>query len=98
MHIFIYLVCNIYLFILAAPGLSCGVQTLSCSKHAGPSSLTRNHTWAPCAGRAESYPLDHQGSPIMHIFRCQCNYMNYLLLVLALHIVLHILILTFSSI
>ena len=32
---------NIYLF-LAAPGLSCGMQTLSCIMHAGSSSLTRD--------------------------------------------------------
>ena len=27
------------------------------------SSLTRDWTWALCLGRAESWPLDHQGSP-----------------------------------
>ena len=64
-----------YLFILAALGLSCGIfiaacgllsygmRTLSCSMHAGSSSLTRDQTWAPCIGSTESYPLDHQGSP-----------------------------------
>ena len=43
--------------------LSCGMQTLSCGMHVGSSSLTRDQTWAPCIGSAESYPLDHQGSP-----------------------------------
>ena len=28
-----------------------------------PCSLTKDQTWAPCIGSAESYPLDHQGSP-----------------------------------
>ena len=36
--------------------------TLSCGMRAGSSSLTRNRAWA-CIGSAESYPLDHQGSP-----------------------------------
>ena len=75
----------IYLFILAAPGLSlgtrdllcgmrnllaaacgllsCGMQTLSCGMHAGSSSPTRDRIRAPCIGSAESYLLDHQGSP-----------------------------------
>ena len=43
--------------------LSCGMQTLSCSMHVGSSSLTRDWTWVPCIGSAESYPLHHQGSP-----------------------------------
>ena len=38
-------------------------RLLSCSMHAGSSSLTRDQTWAPCIGSTESYPLDHQGSP-----------------------------------
>ena len=42
---------------------SCGMQTLSCSKHVGSSSLSRDRTRAPCIGSTESYPLDHQGSP-----------------------------------
>ena len=42
---------------------SCGMQTLSCSTHAGSSSLTRDRTWAPCIDSAESYPLDCQASP-----------------------------------
>ena len=33
--------------------------------HAGCSSPTWDRTWAPCIGRAESYPLDPQGSPIL---------------------------------
>ena len=43
--------------------LSCGMRTLSCSMHMGSSSLTRDRTWAPSTGSAESYPLRHQGSP-----------------------------------
>ena len=34
----------------------CGMQDLS--------SLTRDQNRAPCIGGAESYPLDHQGSPL----------------------------------
>ena len=61
---------NIYLFIQAAPGLSCstrdlhyGMRDLSCGMHVGSSSLTRDQTRAPCIGSVESYPLDLQGSP-----------------------------------
>ena len=32
-------------------------------QHVGSSSLTRDRTQAPSIGSAESYPLDHQGSP-----------------------------------
>ena len=61
----------IYLFILAAPGLSCSMQDLSvaacrllsCSMYAGSSSPTMYRSQAPCIGSVESYPLDHQGSP-----------------------------------
>ncbi|XP_057413461.1 protein archease isoform X1 [Balaenoptera acutorostrata] len=42
--------------------LSCGMWTLSCSMHAGSSSLTSDRTWALCIGSVESHPLDHQGS------------------------------------
>ena len=35
----------------------------------GSSSPTRKRTWAPCIGSAESYPLDHQGSPWAHFFK-----------------------------
>ena len=31
--------------------------------HTGSSFLTRDRTWAPCLGNAESEPLHHQGSP-----------------------------------
>ena len=62
---------NIYLFIClhrvlaAAGGLrSCGMRTLSCDVHVGSSALTRDRTWAPCIGSAESSPLCHQGSPL----------------------------------
>ena len=74
----VVVVFNIYSFILAALGLSCGMQDLccgmwdplvaacgllSCCMHAGSSSLTRDRTQTPCIGSTESYPLDHQGSP-----------------------------------
>ena len=61
--VFIYLL-FIYLFILAALGLSCGMRTLSCRMHEGSSSPTRDRTRVPCIGSVESYPLDHQGSPL----------------------------------
>ena len=32
-------------------------------QHSGATSLTRDQTLAPCTGRVESQPLDHQGSP-----------------------------------
>ena len=41
--------------------VTCGL--LSCSMHVGSSSLTRDRTQAHCTGSAESYLLDHQGSP-----------------------------------
>ena len=47
---------------------SCGMRTLSCSMQVGSSSPTRDRTWAPCIGSAESYPLDHQQSPSYWIF------------------------------
>ena len=62
--------CGIWDLLVAAWGLlSCVTQTLSCGMHAGSSSLTRDRTQAPCIGRAESYPLDHHGSPsVTHLF------------------------------
>ena len=39
--------------------------TLSCGMHVGSSTPTRNATRAPCIGSVESYPLDHQGSPLI---------------------------------
>ena len=53
---------------LAALGLSCSMQDLQLQhsntqlQHVGSSSLMRDQTQAPCTGRAESQPLDHQGS------------------------------------
>ena len=68
----------IYLLFLAAPGLSCGTQdlrcgmrTISCGMHVGSSSPTRDRTQAPCIGSVESYPQDHQGSPLP-IFKLGC--------------------------
>ena len=70
-HLFVLFLKNIYLFISAAPGLSCGMRALrcgmrdlfSCGVHVGSSSPTRDRTRAPCIGSVESYPLAHQGSP-----------------------------------
>ena len=47
--------------VVAVHGLSCGIWDLS--------SLIRDRTRAPCIGSAESYPLDHQGSPLF-VFCC----------------------------
>ena len=47
---------------------SCGVRTLSCGMHVGSGSPSRDRTWAPCIGSAESYLLDHQGSPSMCLY------------------------------
>ena len=62
-------------FLVVACGLpSYGMQTLSCGMHVGSSSLTRDQTQAPCIGSAESYPLDHQGSPKTDAFETTTNY------------------------
>ena len=51
---------NIYFLIyLTVPSLSGSKQDLQL--HVGSSSLTRDRTWAPCIGSAESQPL-HQGN------------------------------------
>ena len=64
-----------FFFFLPAPGrscgmwdLHCGMRALSCSMHVGSSSLARDRTQAPCIGSTESYPLDHQGSPMTAFF------------------------------
>ena len=63
-NIFIYLFIWLHRVLVVAGGLlGCGTWTLSCGMHVGSSSLTRDWTWAPCIGSAESYPLHHQGSP-----------------------------------
>ena len=61
---------KIYLFILSAAGVSCGMRALHCSlwalrcgMHVGSSFLIRDRTWAPCIGNTESYPLEHQEVP-----------------------------------
>ena len=38
---------------------------LSCSMYVGSSYLTRDRTHAPCIRSVESYPLCHQGSPLL---------------------------------
>ena len=42
--------------------LSCSMQAPSYGMHVESSSLTRDRTWTPCIGSAESYTLRHQGS------------------------------------
>ena len=42
--------------------------TLSCSVHVGSSAPNSDRTWVPCIGSAESYPLNHQGSPLPALF------------------------------
>ena len=72
--LFIYFL-NIYLFILAVPGLSCNMwdlliaacRLLSCGMRAVSSSPTRDRTQDPCIGSVESYPLNHQGSPVFQV-------------------------------
>ena len=56
----------IYLFILTVPGLSCSMfscsmQTLSWGMHVG----SGIKPGPPCIGSTESYPLHHQGSPLL---------------------------------
>ena len=71
-------------YLLAAPGLSCGMWDLHSSLPHGGSlvalvescSLTRDLTWVPCIQSSESQPLDHQGSPMMLSFLNQCNIIN----------------------
>ena len=46
---------------MACGVFSCSVRTLSVAH--GPSSLTRDGTWAACTEVVESQPLDRQGSP-----------------------------------
>ena len=44
---------------------SCGIWDLWLW-HVGSSSLIRNGNQVPCIGIVRSYPLDHQGSPLLH--------------------------------
>ena len=60
---FIYFLKYLF-FCLVALGLSCMWDLWSLLWHVGSSSLTQK-TWAPCVGSMESYPLDHQGSPLI---------------------------------
>ena len=50
MLIFFFFLIFIY---LSVPGFCCNMQALWL-KHVGSSSLTRDRTWAPCIGNAES--------------------------------------------
>ena len=60
--------------LVAACGIfSWGIRTLSCSMHAGSSSLTRDQTRAPCIGSTDSYQLDHQGSPLCFLLKCDSD-------------------------
>ena len=58
------------LFIWLLQVLVVAGRLLSCGMHVGSSSLTSNRTQAPCIGSAESYPLRHQGSPLIPYFLC----------------------------
>ena len=58
----------IYLFwLLQVLVVACGLP--SCGMHAGSSFPTRDWTCVPCNGSVESYPLDHQGSPLWYILK-----------------------------
>ena len=46
----LFLIIFIY---LVALGLSCGMQTLSCTMHVGSRFLTRDRTCTPCIGSME---------------------------------------------
>ena len=65
LKIFIYLFTFLlHQVLVAAHGLFIAAcRLLSCSMHAGSSSPTRDQTWEPCIGSAESCPLDHQEVP-----------------------------------
>ena len=72
-NIFIYLFIWLHRVLVVAGGLlGCGTWTLSCGMRVGSSSLTRDRTRAPCVGSAEFYPLHHQGSPVLPIFKSGC--------------------------
>ena len=58
---------DLFFFLVVACGL------LSSGMHAGSSSPTRDWTQAICIGSAESYPLDHQGSPSLGLLRLRQN-------------------------
>ena len=59
-------------------------------QHVGSSSLTRGQTLAPCSGSAESYPLDHEGSPRTQILYCNViNIELHLCQTIAVHWVLN---------
>ena len=66
------------------PGLSCGMQTLSCGMHVGSSSLTRDRTRAPCIGSMESSPLHHQGNPWLNDFLFAKSQSHRIILLLSL--------------
>ena len=56
--------CGMQDLFVAACGLLVAACGLSCIMHVGSSSPTRDQTQAPCIASLESYPLDHQGSPL----------------------------------
>ena len=41
-------------------------------QHVGSSSLTRDRSWAPCIGSADSQPLNHQGGPCLFFLMNYC--------------------------
>ena len=54
--------------------MACGI--FSRGMRARSSSLTRDRSRAPCIGSAESYPLDHQGSPFLQFLKHAYTYMS----------------------
>ena len=66
-YFFLSFGCTASLVVARRP-LNCSMRTLSGGTHEGSSSPTRDRTWAPFIGNAESYPLDHQGGPLLHQF------------------------------
>ena len=66
--------CFLCLFIGLCWVLAVGAQELQLRhvtfqlQHVGSSSLTRDHTWAPCIGNMESKPLDRQQSSKISMF------------------------------
>ena len=61
--IFIYLFWLCWVLVAASGIFVVACELFSCGIHVGSTSPTRDRTRAPCIGSAESYVLDHQGSP-----------------------------------
>ena len=64
LFIYYYLFWLCWVFIVVqCTGLAVTIRGLSCGMR-GLSSSTRDQTWALCIGSTDSFPLDHQGSPL----------------------------------